>query len=254
MYSCQFSPPSSDNGRTKGLDRPAQRDTIWSVHPYPCIGQFRFLEFSISSNPAYTSVLFHLRLALIPPPALLDLGCCLGQDLRRLVFDGVPSDRLVGVDVHPEFFEQGYKLFRDRETLQAKFITADVLDDSPENPLGKLQKSVDMVHAASFLHLWGWDMQVKLCERILSLLHDRPGSMVFGRQVGNVKAGEYPNATAKGKVMWRHDAETFRRMWEIVGSKTGTKWRVKAELTALDRNNGGGDRGWQADGTGVLRF
>lgn len=84
---------------------------------------------------------------------LLDLGCCLGQDLRRLVFDGVPSDHLVGVDLHPEFIEQGWELFGDRETLKAKFVTANVLDDIPGSPLHKLHGSIDMVHIASFLHL-----------------------------------------------------------------------------------------------------
>lgn len=27
--------------------------------------------------------------------------------------------------------------------------------------------------------------------------------------------------------MWRHDVETFRRMWEVVGNKTGMRWRVE---------------------------
>jgi hypothetical protein len=113
----------------------------------------------------------------------------------------VPSDRLIGVDRHPEFVEQGYELFRDRETLKAKFTTADVLDESPKASLSKLHNSIDMMHAASFLYLWGWDMQVRLCERIAGLLRDKPGSVVCGRQVGNVKAGEYPNATEKGGLM-----------------------------------------------------
>jgi SAM-dependent methyltransferase len=137
-------------------------------------------------------VLSRLRSAVTPPSTLLDLGCCLGQDLRRLVCDGVPAERLIGVDLRPDFIEQGYELFRDRETLSAKFITADMLDDSPENLLRNLHNSVDIVHAASFLHLWDWDTQVKLCEGTVRLLRERPGSMVFGRQVGNVQAREHP--------------------------------------------------------------
>ena len=199
-------------------------------------------------------MLSRLKSADTPSPTLLDLGCCLGQDLRRLVFDGVSSDRLVGVDLHPGFVEQGDELFRDRATLKAKFITTDILDDWPENPLSKLNRSIDVVHAASFLHLWGWDTQVKVCEWIVKLLRDGPGSMVLGRQVGNSKPGEYPNATDKGGVMWRHDLESFRRLWEVVGSKTGTKWRVEAELRVLDGNAGRRERGWRDDGTGILRF
>lgn len=198
-------------------------------------------------------MLSRLKSASTPPPTLLDLGCCLAQDLRRLVFDGVPSERLIGVDLHPEFIEQGYELFRDRETLKAKFITANVLDESTENPLGKLNNSIDMVHVASFLHLWDWDMQVQLCERIVALLRDRPGGLVFGRQVGTVKPGEYPSRTEKEKVIWRHDVETFGRMWEVVGSKTGTTWRVDAELKVVDSNKQR-ERGWRDEGTRMLRF
>lgn len=39
--------------------------------------------------------------------------------------------------------------------------------------------------------------------------------------------------------MWRHKAEIFKRIWEIVGSKIGTNWRVKADLIVSDRNDGG---------------
>jgi SAM-dependent methyltransferase len=130
-------------------------------------------------------VLSLLRSAATPPSTLLDLGCCLGQDLRRLVCDGVSSERLIGVDLHQEFIEQGYELFRDRKTFLAKFITADMLDDSPENPLRNLYNSVDIAHAASFLHLWNWDTQVKICERIIKLLRDRPGSIVVSLNRSN---------------------------------------------------------------------
>jgi hypothetical protein len=63
-----------------------------------------------------------------------------------------------------------------------------------------------------------------------------------------------PNAMAKGRVIWRHDRDSLRRMWEIVGSNTGTMWKVEAEVTALDRNKDGGGSVWRDDGTGILRF
>jgi hypothetical protein len=82
-------------------------------------------------------------------------------------------------------------------------------------------------------------MQVGVCERIVKLLCDRPGSMVLSRQVGNVKVGEYPNATDDGSVCGGTMSRFFRRMWEAVGNKTRARWRLKAESKALDRNNGG---------------
>jgi hypothetical protein len=78
--------------------------------------------------------------------------------------------------------------------------------------------------------------------------------MVCGRQVGNVQAREHPNAMAKGRVIWRHGRDSLRRMWEIVGSKTGTMWKVEAEVTALDRNKDGGGSVWRDDGTGHIEI
>ena len=55
--------------------------------------------------------------------------------------------------------------------------------------------------------------------------------------------------------MWRHNVKTFRRMWEVVGNKTRTRWRLEAESKALDRNNGGREVvGCVDGGTGMLSF
>jgi hypothetical protein len=59
---------------------------------------------------------------------------------------------------------------------------------------------MDIAQAKSFLHLWDWDVQVQQCERIVKLLCDRPGSVVLSRQVGDVEAGEYANATSDERV------------------------------------------------------
>lgn len=37
-----------------------------------------------------------------------------GTDLRKAVFDGFPANRLIGVDLFPEFIETGYRLWQDR--------------------------------------------------------------------------------------------------------------------------------------------
>ena len=71
---------------------------------------------------------------------------------------------------------------------------------NPENRLTELDDSIDMAQAKSFLHLWDWDIQAEQSERIVKLLCDRPGSMVLSWQMGDVEAGEYPNAMDDGRV------------------------------------------------------
>ena len=67
---------------------PDQRGQVWKIAPYPCVGGFKFLELNMSLSPTYGNVLSRLK----GGDKLLDLGCCLGQDIRKLVYDGVPSE------------------------------------------------------------------------------------------------------------------------------------------------------------------
>jgi len=52
---------------------------------------------------------------------------------------------------------------------------------------------------------------------------------VLGRQLGTIKPGEYPGRR-DGVTRYRHDPESFQKMWDVIGEKTGTKWRVDAQL------------------------
>lgn len=160
----------------------------------------------------------------------LDLGCCFGQEIRRLVQDGVPDAHLYGADLRPEFFDLGYKLFRDKETLKAKFMAADIFD--PSSPLVELEGKIDIIYAGSFLHLFNYEQQVAVCKRIVGLLKGKKGSLVLGRQAGNAEAGERAHRTNAAQSMFRHNEESFRKMWAEVGEATGTKWKVDVELFA----------------------
>ena len=56
--------------------------------------------------------------------------------------------------------ELGYQLFRDRDKLQATFVSGDVLapSASPEGAeLITLEGKMDVVFASSFLHVWDWN-------------------------------------------------------------------------------------------------
>jgi SAM-dependent methyltransferase len=199
----------------------AKRDRAWEVHPYPCIGQIRFIDLSLSRNPSYSTVLSRLHSGA----SLLDLGCCFAQDLRKLVFDGAPSTNLYGAELEGEFIDMAYDFFGDRETLGAKFMVADVFD--PESPLKQLDGKLDFVHVGLFLHLFDWERQVKACERIVKLLKNERGVLVLGQQMATTE----PGAVLSGaKVLFKHNVESFEKLWAEVGEKTSTKWKVTGSL------------------------
>jgi len=205
----------------------AIRDKAWQIWPYPCIGQFRFLDLSITSSPHYSTLLE--RLKQDPACKFLDIGCCFGQDLRSLAANGVPSERLYGSDLRSEFFSLGYELFKDKQTLKSRFLVGDVLDSTSD--LKQLDGQISIIYAASFLHLFDYEQQVQVCERFVKLLRPEAGSVILGRQVGHVEAGPRPHRTNPGEKMFRHNVESFEKMWKEIGAKTGTEWRVEAELS-----------------------
>ena len=82
-------------------------------------------------------------------------------------------------------------MFRDGDTIKAHFVAADAVGEEDE-ALDQLREKVDVVYAANFLHLFGWEDQLRVCKRIIKTLRPRKGSRVFGTQPGNVKGQEVP--------------------------------------------------------------
>ncbi|KAK0341756.1 hypothetical protein LTR02_017117 [Friedmanniomyces endolithicus] len=123
----------------------AIREKAFKLFPYPCIGLYSFLAFTIAKSPQYPDILHRLKAG----EALLDLGCCFGQDLRRLVFDGAPASNLTGVELEQGFLDLGYELLLDRGRFRVPLIAGDFFEPIP----GLEKGSFDMIHAAFFLSL-----------------------------------------------------------------------------------------------------
>lgn len=146
----------------------------------------------------------------------------------------------------------GYKLFRDKDILKSKFIVGDVFDAS--SPLKELDGKIDVIYAASFLHLFGYEDQIRVCKRIVKLLKEKEDSVVLGRQVGNANAGEQKMRNDPTKTRWRHNEESFRKMWEEVGMLTGSNWRVEVNSEPWAGESEDGSRSWVDPSTLRLTF
>ncbi|KAI7536715.1 hypothetical protein KC331_g11318 [Hortaea werneckii] len=208
----------------------AIRKKAWSIHPYPCIGMGRFLQMAIGNHHLYQSEL--LPRMLRGDQKYLDLGCAFAQDIRRLVADGVDSRNCYGADLQLDFLDLGYELFRDRESLQSTFITADIFD--PASGLMGIQGEIDIVDASSFFHLFNWDGQKAAAHTVTKLLRPQKDSIVVGRQMGHVDGGEFTRRNEKG-LGFRHNAETWRRMWDEVGEEAGVQFSAEAILKPIPR-------------------
>lgn len=136
--------------------------------------------------------------------------------------------------------------------MKAHFFTANAIEGDGE--LDTLQEKFDVVYTSALLHLFGWDDQLKICKTIIKVLKPQKGSTVFGRQTGNLKGQEVQveaPVVKAGEVVWRHDVESFTKLWDVAGAETGTRWKTWRMLDVAD---GMGPGHWAEEGLRRLRF
>ncbi|KAL2869558.1 class I SAM-dependent methyltransferase [Aspergillus lucknowensis] len=219
------------------------RDEAFQICPYPCIGQMRFLSFHLSRHPLYGRVMEYLRNN--PKAGFLDAGCCVGQEIRFLAHQGIPSHQLFALDLEQAFIDLGYQLFRDKDSLQATFTCGNLLEDNDSQALTQtLGGKIDIVFAGSLLHLWNYETQLKATTRLVRLLRDQVGVMVIGRQVGSLFAGDYPLTGFNDGTQYRHNLESLKGLWHDIGQATHTQWKVDASLEIDDVVRQNTDASW----------
>lgn len=131
--------------------------------------------------------------------------------------------------------EHGYELFLDRETLQSRFVEADVFKGaSAGTQWTDLERAgVDVVHCSAFFHLFLLEDQLAAAKQIAKLV--KKGGVIVGRQMGSVKPGDVP-AISEGSLSYRHNVETFDALWREVGEVTGTQWKVEGTMDMIGVN------------------
>ena len=182
--------------------------------------------------------------------SLLDLGSCLGQDIRRLVHDGAPASKIYGSDLFPDYEDLSYELWRDRDRFPpGHFIADDILAENGDFSTGPLMTKlgpgqIDIISITMFLHLFDRPNQLKASTRILRLLAHKPGSMVLGSQAGSLSAGEQPlqppfadkpkkeDGSSEKRTVYRHNTESFEQLWTEAGQAAGVPLKVSASFSS----------------------
>lgn len=172
------------------------------------------------------------------------MGCCFGQDLRKLVCDGAPGENLTGAELEPVFIELGYELFKDRKTLKANLIAGDIFSDGA---YGLQAGTFDFVHAGSFFHQFTWQEQTEALAKCLRLLKPQADSMLLGRQIAAGEPGTIKHAQFRSGEAYNHDTESWRKLVAEVTDKLGLKVNVDVEL--MEGRREAADRKWR-----MMRF
>ena len=173
--------------------------------------------------------------------SLLDLGSCLGQDIRKCIFDGASPDNLYASDLFPDYEQLAYDFFRDEDRLpRGHFLAEDILAENDSFSYGPLMSKLgpgqtDIIAITMFLHVFNYPNQLKAATRILRLLSHKPGSLIVGSQAGGEAAGEIDlkppfaaNKKGEKRTVYRHNPQTFEHLWRQAGKAAGVPLKVSA--------------------------
>ena len=194
------------------------------MFPYDTIRQLHFLNFYFVMHPLSPEVLARLRDS---SHKFLDMGCCFGQSIRKLVYDGAPSASLYGIDIEGAFISLGYELFMDQNKLESKFIKGDIFDMDLTS-LG----NIDILQVSAFFHLFTRPKQLLAMQKMISILRPVAGSVVVGASLGSAKPGEHDLAPG-GPRSFRHNPESFAELWKEASLASGSQWKVEGSLDTV---------------------
>jgi SAM-dependent methyltransferase len=203
-----------------------QAKKAFEIESYPCFQKFMFLHFDLYHSPSYQLVLKQVKSG----DMFLDLGCGLGQDIRRLVYDGAPSENLIGLELRQAFVDLGHELFQDKSDLKSKFLVQNFFVDTPE--ITSLAKKVKVINSGMFMHLWDWEKQIEVAKRMIYLLTPDKGAMITGLHFGSRSAGMWE--AVKESPMFVHNPETLKDLWGQCAQETGTVWDFRCVVEEVD--------------------
>ncbi|KAI0360631.1 hypothetical protein OH77DRAFT_1418615 [Trametes cingulata] len=213
-------------------------------YPYPCIRGFHFVNLMMLRNAIYPTV---LEAGKRGGTLFLDLGCCMGTDVRKLVYDGYPASQVLGCDLRPEYIQLGYELFGDADKCRIRFFTSDVFKlpttaeptDSTAalpasvNDLAQLRGALTHIYTGALFHLFDKDTQYGLAVRLITLLKRQPGAIVFGRHQGLQEEGYIDDHLGRNR--YGHSETSWPRLWkeafaEVEGEDLAARVVVQAKL------------------------
>ncbi len=148
-----------------------------------------------------------------------------------MVYEGAPVSSVYGTDMRVDYFKLGYALFKDETVIPPDhFIAADILD--PFSELRRFDGDLDVISAKDIFHCFDYPTQIELAMRFVALLKPQPGSRAVGEQIAHLRAGEYSTDFRDSGLarMFLHNDESFARLWDEVGTKTGSRWRVESQM------------------------
>lgn len=138
----------------------------------------------------------------------VDIGCCMGTDLRYVVCNhpnNLRIESVLGIDIQEEFFDIGCNLlFNDSSEMRERFIRTNILDDDylinssnkellesflshsqlSNDETENIERGTDIVYCSKVFHLLSEQQTEKLSKLVYVDFLKRSGGIFFGKTVG----------------------------------------------------------------------
>ena len=197
----------------------AAHDEAAKHHPYPCILEYRFTYPRVAYHPHYTRLIQHNP--SVASLRVLDVGSCMGSDLRQMLLHGVAPRNALGLELVQHFIDVGLDtLFQDRALLARAFTAHNILSPHPHtHPALKAfldEAPLSLVYCGSVYHLLLEEDTHTLTRNVYELL--APGGHLFGRTMGSSHRLEPSRRGVwNGQLRFLHSSATFTAMCQRCG-------------------------------------
>jgi SAM-dependent methyltransferase len=210
------------------------------------VGEFTFLDFNLCHRPSYPKIVS--RLKSNPSAWHLDVGCCVGQDIRKLILDGVPSSQITALELEQDFIDLGHTLFKDKGRIKTRFLNTNILTDI--ETLSQFEGKMSSIHMGMVLHLFNREEQKAALGNLLKMLVDDGTGILLGHCVGHADGVMQP--AMLGKMTLRHNLETWKKLYNEVEEETGFKVKTWEDLMPISTDSK--YYSWRDDGKRILAF
>ncbi|KAF3919957.1 hypothetical protein AA313_de0206822 [Arthrobotrys entomopaga] len=214
----------------------------WKIKYYPCVGLWHFFKFGMMQLPIYPEIVERLKQG----QRILDMGCFMGFDGRKLIMDGAPSEGITNMDLEDQWFPLSYELFQDEDSFKGEFFGGCDINDDKLFGEGSIHRHrYDMIYIGYFIHLFPPKRQKVIINNLLQMLKPAAGSMVFGNTAGTAKENGYlmkadfapPIKNEKGEFE-RPDFifHSTKTVIDLMASSVGEdeEWEFIAEKSSFD--------------------
>ena len=196
------------------------------LHTYRCVESMAFLIPKVQMFEGYDRLLGLYRDKQVVKVA--DIGCCFGQDVRRLLVDGIPPSMIWAIDVVDGYWSAGLELYQDIgpdksekadvhriDLVHTLFCDLTATDIPSEVSSTVLTRDFDCLILKNVFHVLSLEQGDRLMARMAQMLH--AGGFIMGICVGAREAKNWALTPDGTQLRYLHSISTLSELFRRHG-------------------------------------